>query len=380
MINVPDYLLSSIEPDAVKVFLKSNGFVLTGSKEGIAEAYASKEETVIVPLVKDAREYPHLLTSLLMYLSNYLNLTVQDILGLIVNPFYDILRYRIQNEESRYGQLSVEEAKIATSGLYQVFYSSAQSVAKFKKRLKVKDSANAYAGACRFGQTEYGSYVLKVYCPTTSLDLASESVEPYCREVTRGIVENFMFLSQCDVENPEEPLPPAMSKHVALSIKEMYPRLPLLFTGGLAVRYSPLQAENLLSISEGVVIQEVEFKSNLFKQADIIYQRYCKAEEFDRELLTGYITDLHKDPPVQGDSLENEISHRVSIDLQYGNSRRKVMTKLLPSEYKKAIAWHDLETEIVLDAVIDKRSKKWVVHELFDLSPRDKSQNLLFEL
>ena len=214
--------------------------------------------------------------------------------------------------------------------------------------------------------------MLKVFCPTSDLGIKTEYAEPYCREVTRGVIENFRFLASNDVNDPEIALPPTMSKDIVRSIKEMQPSAPLMFSAGLTVRYSPLKdpssiLENKYSKTED---EKLDIKSNLFDNAEMLYQRYSKTDDLERELLTGFITDLHKDPPSEKEAKE-PILHRITMDLKFGSARRKVNTILMASEYHKAVEWHDGGVEIVLDAKIDKSTKKWSVHEMVDLRPRD---------
>jgi len=379
--NIPDKLLRAVDPSLVRSFLLNSGFILSGKNESIAEAYRFKnKDIVILPLKKKMPDYKNLMLSLVEQVGHIMEISIDDVLGLIANPYSDIVRYKIESAESKFGHIRAEDIKAATNGLYQVLYNSAHNIAKYRKKTNARDTAKSYADECRFGQTEYGSFVLKIFCPTSDIGMRTENIEPYGREVTRGVIENFQFLAESEVDNPEIPPPPAMSKHVVGAIKEMKPNNPLMFSAGLSVRYSPLKTKDNSKSQEIVEseIQEIGFNNFLFDSADKLYIRYVKAEEFERELLTGYITDLHKDAPIQKEGQQYDICHQISMDLKFGVGHRKVTTKLLPSDYHNAVKWHDEGVEIVVEAVIDKRSKKWVVHELITLQPRESEQRTLF--
>ncbi|MDD5327957.1 MAG: hypothetical protein PHY02_09120 [Phycisphaerae bacterium] len=381
-LDIPDNLLKATDPSAVRTFLLNSGFELSGINNDVAEAYSIKDGgIVILPLKKETHEYTKLLLSLVEYIGHIMKLSFDDVLGLIASPNSDIMRYKIHTEDSKLGHLRADEIRSATSGIYNILINSAKKIANIRKRPNIRESAHNYADGCKFGQTEYGSFVLKVFCPTSDLGLKTEYAEPYCREVTRGVVENFRFLAYNDVSDPEVILPPTMSKDVARSITEMLPLNPLMFSAGIAVRYSPLKdpTSTLANQFTKTEDESIDFKSNLFEKAEILFQRYRKAEEFERETLIGFITDLHKDPPVKKDPLEKEISHRITMELKFGTTHRKVTTILMAPDYRSAIKWHDEGIEIILDAIIDKRTKKWGVHEMFDLRPRDpQSENKLF--
>jgi hypothetical protein len=381
--GITESLLRAIDPLAVRNFLINSGFELSGKQADLAEAYRiDNGPIVILPLQQNSYEYAKLLSSLLEFVGHKMSLPFDDVLGLIARPNSDILRYKIETDESKFGHIRADEIKTATAGLYNTLLNSAQKIARIKNRLQIRSSAEAYAGACHFGQTEYGSFVLKVFCPTSDIGARTENSEPYCREVTRGVVENFQFLAQGNVDDPEVPPPQTMSKDVARSIMEMHPATPLTFSAGLSVRFSPLKdllpntQESCRSQAE---LQEMQFKNHLFERAEKVYQRYRKAEEFQRETLTGFITDLHMDPPTEKKRQDFDIIHQITMELRFGNGTRKVTSRMMPKDYLQAVEWHAQEIEIVLDAVIDKRSNKWVVHDLFGLKPREgRSEPKLF--
>lgn len=190
--DIPDSLLHTVTPLKIRNFLLNFGFELSGKNKNIAEAYIAKSgEIVILPLKQESHEYLKLIFSLMEHLGQLMKLSTDDIFGLIANPNSDILRYKIKTEESKFGHIGADEIRSVTDGLYNVLYNSAKNIARFENRLKVLDSAKNYANQCKFGQTEYGSFILKVFCPSSDLGARSENSEPYCREVTRGVVRNF---------------------------------------------------------------------------------------------------------------------------------------------------------------------------------------------
>ena len=115
-------------------------------------------------------------------------------------------------------------------------------------------------------------------------------------------------------------------------------------------------------------VDALELSPFIYSRARSVQDRLRKAEEFEREALRGYIIELHKDRPTA-----REQSRQIALDVKFGSTRRKVLLRLLPSDYRKAVHWHDTDLEVTLDAVIDKRGHIWSVARLFDLKPLDKS-------
>jgi hypothetical protein len=114
----------------------------------------------------------------------------------------------------------------------------------------------------------------------------------------------------------------------------------------------------------------------IYSRAASVRDRFAKAEEFGRELLRGFITDLHKDRP----NNLGEQSHEITLSVKWEYRTRQVRMRLLPSDYRKAVRWHDDNTEVDLDAKIDKRGHVWTVAEVYSLTPTKaaKEQTKLF--
>src|SRR5690606_39750916 len=51
---------------------------------------------------------------------------------------------------------------------------------------RVSEAAMDYAEQCRFGQTEYGSFVLKVFCPINPLNIQAADDEQFGRSTKIG--------------------------------------------------------------------------------------------------------------------------------------------------------------------------------------------------
>lgn len=115
-------------------------------------------------------------------------------------------------------------------------------------------------------------------------------------------------------------------------------------------------------------LNNLDLDARVYRRAHSVHDRLKKAEEFARELLRGYIVELHKDRPLP----DSEQSHEIKLDVKVGSTRRIVRLRLMRADYHKAVRWHDGNSEIDLDAVIDKRGHFWTVSELFHIGPAKK--------
>lgn len=371
-----DSIIAAIDPDSVGRFLNKRGYTRTGSKAGVAEVFENAAGTLLaLPTNRSASDYSRRLRDLLDIFADE-RMPLDDVVGTIVLPDSDIFRYRIETPEAAWGQLRLSYTYEAMHALYDVLRYSAAGVSsrRIEYRGGISEAARLFADQCRFGQTEYGSFVMKVFCPTNPIGASEPDMiaEPFGRQTTRAVLENFGFLASERAEDLSEPLPPTMNRQVASAVHRLQPRASLGLRTEIGFRFSPLPtpATAFDMLPDEGSVQALDLGPFVFGRAQGIRDRLKKAEEFERELLRGFIVQLHKDRPLP----ETEQSHEIKLDVKVGLNRRLVRLRLLPPQYHRAVKWHDSNTEVDLDAVIDKRGHVWTVARLFDIKPAKGSQ------
>lgn len=120
----------------------------------------------------------------------------------------DVLRFRVANGESADGQIPLDADLQLREGARKALLASACSVvnpAPFHPRLS-RGEADALLAACRAGQTEVGSYVVKIICPLHASpgdgDSRHEGLEPFTRRVTSHLMRTLAELV-CRIERDE---------------------------------------------------------------------------------------------------------------------------------------------------------------------------------
>jgi hypothetical protein len=333
---------------------------------------------IVIPRSQEARDYAKCVGGVIDIFSAD-DLTPDDVVGLIVLPDSDIFRYRVETPESVWGRLRLGYTQQAMHALYDVLlYSAAGRMTQRRSYTNVGDQAKAFANNCQFGQTEYGSFVLKVFCPTNPSNQAWDTIfdEPFGRGASRAVVENFEFLASEDAGDPENPLPPTLNAQVASAVKRLKPETDF-GSGSLAVRFSPLLPPERRSEEMTTPrMQEVLLDNFTYSRAQSIHDRLKKADEFERELLTGFVVNLHKDRP----TITDDPKHEIALEIKHGGSWRKVVMRLTPPMYREAVKWHDAGLRLQLDAKIDKRGgRQWTVAELYEMQPMRGQTGQLFE-
>lgn len=367
-----DAVLRKIPPESVARFLTSRGYNRDGGNAGSANVYSHPSgELLVVPTDRASRDYARRLRDIVELFVSARS-TVDDVVGRMVLPDSDVLRYRVETPETTWGQMRLHYTHEAMHAIYDLLqYSAAGVSSKRTDYLRVSKAAKSYAEQCRFGQTEYGSFVLKVFVPVDPIQAKDDVGEPFGRQSTQAVIENLDFLSSDRCEDPSEPLPPTLNRQVASAVHRLKPREQLGVSTHVRVSYSPLvdDAGLVPQPQQDDRVSELDLGPFIFSRAQSVRDRLKNAEEFEAEILTGFIETLHKERPMR----DTEQSHEVILDVKFGSSRRKLRVRLLPRQYRNAMHWHDANTEVVVDAVIDKRSKVWSVFSLNDLRARDAS-------
>jgi len=364
-------VLGQVEPSKVAAYLEEKSFELINHSNGVMLFESVDGGVVLLPESKDFIDYPRKVYSILSMFSEG-KTTVDDILQQIVFPKSDVLRYSVGTPESKWGQLRVQYTYQMLQALHHlVQYTAAGIVSGRQAYTKISDHAKAFSSQCRFGQTEFGSYVVKMYCPQSPVGVTytEEDDEPYGRIAVRAAIENVSFLSSGLAEDPEEPLPPTMNRQVAGAVIRLKPPTHRYIPSKMSVDYTASAAWGRQSVMRQVREREcvsVEFSPLAFAHAQSVKDRFKKEQEFELEKLEGEIIILHKERP-QNDS---DQSHEITVHVKYGGGRRQLRVKLLPSLYAKALKWHAEDRTVIVSAVVDKRGKVWSVYKLNSIKPK----------
>ncbi len=379
--NIYKDLISRLDPGSIGEFIHRQGYTLAGSEAGVMEAYKDPNGYVILlPINKKMPDYHRRIIEILdMFVVD--DVTIDDVISLIALPDFDIFRYRIESPSTAWGNLNLWYSHEATHALFDVLKFTAAGVSSQRQDYRqIPDEAKSYAKGCRLGQTELGSYVFKVYCPIRPPD--SRGFINYGRETTKSTIENFVFASSEESENPSIPLPPAMNRQVASAINRLKPETDRA-TSSISVRFSPTFVPDSPSLPQSIrqpipIPSEppvnVELNAFIYSRAQSIRDRLKKAEKYGRESFVGYITDLHKDRPKISSA---EQSRQISMEIKYGSSFRKITMRLVADDYRKAVTWHDNNQQVRVDAVFDKDGRPWTVNRLFELSLVEPQTNQL---
>ena len=125
------------------------------------------EYVALIPLVKEFSDYYRVMGETLQSIASFENRSIEALVNRILNPSYDIQKWRIANNYTSDGKIpffcmtdTIEKIKdvLATA------YLDTLNPTRFHKKVYTTD-VNKNISEYSFGQTEIGSYILNILCP-----------------------------------------------------------------------------------------------------------------------------------------------------------------------------------------------------------------------
>jgi hypothetical protein len=240
--SLPEDLVALISPTAVRQHAVTEGWLRVDGVNGTIALYRHPEsdlEQLIVPLDPEVDDYSRSMADVIERLSERAGRPALEILNDLLMPPSDVLRFVLDEPESRTGSIPLEQSISLLAGAERALLSAACSVIQpqaYHPRLS-RDKAEQLLKACRMGQTERGSFTLTIACPIEAveselavskptplfdrLDGGEEesshtgAKEPFARQVTRLLMRSLDRIARAivtdDVDsllvgNPDEPV------------------------------------------------------------------------------------------------------------------------------------------------------------------------------
>ena len=251
--DLPEDLILQVSPLEVRRYAIAEGWKRTEGVNGVIALYQHPEsqlDQLIVPLDPATDDYGRTMADVIERLAVRSGLSPLQILEDLLNAPCDLVRFRLDEPDSQRGSIPLAQGISLLGAAERALLSAACSVIQpqpFHPRLS-RGEAEQLVKACRMGQTERGSFTLKIACPLDALDpeLAaaapmplfdrigepdSETAttgkkEPFTRQVTRLLMGSLHRITRAiDSDKTasllvEEPGQPLLS---ATSVKRYWP-------------------------------------------------------------------------------------------------------------------------------------------------------------
>ncbi len=355
---------SGLPPDNFGRYLVRSGWVLSANRQGLGQVYSKADgRRLFVPLNDDAPDYGDAVWDLVKAISRLQDVSYQSILESVSYLDYHTFRNRVVDPDSSTGSMQFYRFDTASGAMFDLVRYSAAGLLSDSIRPRLTDAAKSYASMCRMGQTEVGSFVIKLLCPSKPSGLASVSQgSTFGTEAMQACLENVEFFSSPQADDPEEILPRTMNAKVASAIENMRP--PSDFgSNEISVSYASEQEVGLMPKFSKVVVDKFAYS-----RAKVLRDRLVKSDDYEEMRLEGVITDLHQDRPRRN----HEVSQYVTMEVK--PNWRQLVVSMLPREYEQALKWQLEKIPIRVHAVVDKRGRVWKTRVVKAITPIPKNE------
>jgi hypothetical protein len=326
--DLPDELLQQVTPLEVRRYALADGWRRREGVNGTIALYQrpdSELEQLVVPLDPARDDYIRSVADVIIRLAARANLTPQRMLEDLLDSGCDLVRFRLDEQESLRGSIPLPQGISLLTSAERALLSSACSVIQpqpFHPRLS-RSEAEQLVRACRMGQTERGSFTLKVACPLFAVEPESAVAppmplfenrsepdseapsqaknEPFTRRVTRLLMGSLSRIARAiDSDNTasllvDQPDQPSISANLCEAILAMQ---PVGDRSRLAVQASWSRAYTPPAESETPAI--VVLRNDVFSEIEKIAQELRPAKEPRISQFIGLVDSLSGDPGPDG--------------------------------------------------------------------------------
>ena len=125
------------------------------------------EYVALIPLVKEFSDYYRVMGETLQSIASFENRSIEALVNRILNPSYDIQKWRIANNYTTDGKIpffSMTDTIEKIKDVLATAYLDTLNPTRFHKKVYTTD-VNKNISEYSFGQTEIGSYILNILCP-----------------------------------------------------------------------------------------------------------------------------------------------------------------------------------------------------------------------
>lgn len=155
-----------------------------------------RQDAVILPIRETDVDFKRNMYELLHSVASKVGDSVEGLALKLLNPAYDVLKWRISDEEADTGKVSLLSMSENLTLIKDLLSVSCLDIInpqqKFHKKLKVK-RVNEALQQYKFGQTEYGSFLINILCPLGDYNYAIFGMQemPFLRKVNLHLLDAY---------------------------------------------------------------------------------------------------------------------------------------------------------------------------------------------
>lgn len=360
--------LNSFSLHDLSNYLRSENWEYKGQYPEKAFVFEKADKSVLVPMSKEFKDYYLRLSEAVREISESEQRGARKVIADLQSAGTDTLRIRVDSPEVANGLISIEKGALLFDSAKAIVQSAARSAdaPKAYYRSRPSQQTDNYLKTIKLGQTEVGSYIVKVLFPVVpDLQEALPSMEndvevSFDRKVTTILTTGLNTLEagiKQQLVNPSQQFfLNAISSGVNANLCDA-----LVYIGDaipeaiIDTDMTWARTRGRPSIKAKSCFQDDDF--SYLQQASRTLREQSWGEEFT---LVGNITKLSSEKRLDG----GEVTLRAHVV----DKRRSVKLQLNPKQYQAALKIHQDYSDVEVIGVIEQIGQTLVINDVKEIT------------
>lgn len=302
--NLTD-IAKSTSPQCVREYAKSKGWELI--PEGIKGRFylfrnsKAPLRQLVIPMDSGDTGYADMVLDVAERIAEIEKRSLEAVLTDLLLPNADVLRFRLIEAQAASGSIPLQDGINLLEGAKKALLAAACSVVSPQSHhpRMSRSEAEQLLGNCRLGQTERGSFVVKIACPLDAVDVDAGALvlqEPFVRRTTKLLLNSVRRITDAiekdEVETIYEPKSgePVISSNLCDALLQMQ---AVKDTSALAI--SATWATTRPEPAAPRLSEEIRFNPDYFPVVSDIYTTLRPSGEDKESVFVATVETLNGD-------------------------------------------------------------------------------------
>jgi len=367
-------LAHRVTPPALKSYVEALGWQpVTNRRTNVAVFHRpdSKLHQVLVPLDEGFTDYAEMVEEAVRRLAEYENSSLCAVLERLVLPPSDIVEIRESGPDAENGTLPLLAAAHLILGARKALLALAHSVIQpqpYHPRLSRAD-AEQLVNACRFGQTQGGSFKMTIAVPLDAVPTEEHLFGremPFTRRVTTALMDTLARLSLAAERQQGEDLlkpgaVPLLSANLCDALVMMAP-----VSERSNLTFSTVWGNAGIPAPNGVSARPVSFRGETFRLAQSLVSRLRALPRPELSWFVGFV-DVLSGVPTE----DHRRAGEVLVTLLQEDETLKARLNLSADDYAKADRAHMTNSPVLFEGILSRSARGGQVEQVryFEIVP-----------
>ena len=361
--------LLAVSPTALSAYARTFGWVNTDTYGEYSDVYEAEGlPEIIIPRVNFLGDYVSDVSKLIDVFATVADIDTLALYYNLVTAEYDVMRFRADVESSKGGSIAIDDGIELVKSAQEMISSAARSIHEPKPFYsgRIDSVTSDYMGQVRLGQTENGSYIVKLLSPKISepkqsnqleifssgeVGIDSPEDEPFERRITRRLAQALAATRDVidkTAENETNAVHELIQSGASANLCEAIANAIDPF---LEVNISLTWALTYPRETPSFTVRFVSIDHPILRKAA---KKFRETEPvLDDKSFIGYVEKLQRE--------EQEEEGSITVKVLDDGKPKTVIAELTSFDYEQAIQAHKSKSQILINGELTQKGKRWLL-------------------